>query len=263
MGPTYAALNPAKALDTDTTTTPDSLDSLWRAQLPSDPSTPKPYPEIRAELLRGTTALDTLLDGVEDPLGALRFVHNLVEAATNVESLSEEGTLDAQFLRELVAFGFEYAKLNPSHLESATENGVEAFLATLWQSNSTEAESIAVKAATGKLSELFAGFDTPEERLQWLKFATTLVQAVGHNLAPEETADPTVVSALIELGGVYLPICSSVVRSTNGIHCLKKSLFHALFSHFAPPGATYTHVLVQDVRIETLSRNCWDTVPTP
>ncbi|MBF2048766.1 MAG: hypothetical protein IGS54_15635 [Elainella sp. C42_A2020_010] len=235
---------------------------MWRAQLPTDPSTPKPYEEIRAELQRGMTALDTLLEGVEVPLGALRFVHNLVEAATNVESLSEEG--DAQFLRELVAFGFEYAKLNPTPLESATDNGTEAFLATLWQSNSTEAESIAVKAATRKLSELFARLDTPEERLQWLKFATTLAQAVRRT--PQSLAqdyDPTFVTALIELGALYLPICSSVIRSTNGIHCLKKSLFHALFSHFAPPGATYTHVLVQDVRIETLSRNCWDTVPTP
>lgn len=73
---------------------------------------------------RGITALDTLLDGVEDPLGALRFVNNLVEAATNVESLSEEGVLDAQFLRELVNFGFEYAKLNPTVLTTATNRSI-------------------------------------------------------------------------------------------------------------------------------------------
>ncbi len=159
LGRTYVALKLALAPDTATTTTPDFLDSLWRAQLPSDPSTPRPNAEIRAELQRGMTALDTLLDGVENPLGALRFVHNLVQAATNVESLSEEAVFDAQCLRELVAFGFEYAKLNPTHLESATENGVEAFLATLWQSESTEAESIAVKEATGKL--------TPAPRHGW------------------------------------------------------------------------------------------------
>lgn len=46
LGQTYAALNPTKALDTDTTTTPDFLDSLWRSQLPTDPSSPKPYQEI-------------------------------------------------------------------------------------------------------------------------------------------------------------------------------------------------------------------------
>ncbi|XPM60820.2 MAG: hypothetical protein EDM05_028125 [Leptolyngbya sp. IPPAS B-1204] len=179
MGRTYAALKPALAPDTATTTTPDFLDSLWRAQLPTDPSTPKPYQEIRAELQRGMTALDTLLDGVEDPLGALRFVHNLVQAATNVESLSEEAVLDAQFLRELVAFGFEYAKLNPTVLATATENGTEAFLATLWQGESTEAESVAMRQATGKLSNLFEAMETKEERIKSLKFGTNLLKAVG------------------------------------------------------------------------------------
>ncbi|QYO62987.1 hypothetical protein [Leptolyngbya sp. 7M] len=50
IGRTYAALKPALAADTATTPTPNFLDALWRAQLPSDPSTPKPYEEIRAEL---------------------------------------------------------------------------------------------------------------------------------------------------------------------------------------------------------------------
>ncbi|QYO62229.1 hypothetical protein [Leptolyngbya sp. 7M] len=115
LGRTYAALNPTEAADTATTATPDFLDSLWRAQLPSDPSTPKPYPEIRAELQRGITALDSLLEGVEDPVAALRFINNLVQAVTNVESLAEAAVLDAQFLRDLMAFGFEVAKLNPNN----------------------------------------------------------------------------------------------------------------------------------------------------
>jgi hypothetical protein len=110
------------------TTTPGFLDSLWRSQLPTDPSTPKPYQEIRAELLRGITALDSLLEGVNDPLEPLRFINNLVQAVTNIESLSKEGTLDAQFLRELVAFGFEYAKLNSVIMEAATEDGTKPFL---------------------------------------------------------------------------------------------------------------------------------------
>jgi hypothetical protein len=173
--------------------------------LPSDPSTPKPDEEIRAELQRGITALDTLLEGVEDPLGALRFVNNLMQAVTNVESLSDEAVLDAQFLRELVAFGFEYAKLNPAHLESAMETGTEAFLATLWQSESTEAESLAVQQATGKLSELFKTLDTKEQRVKLLEFETQLFKVAKqlplHLQLPNQ--DAKWLNVLIEWGGAY------------------------------------------------------------
>jgi hypothetical protein len=247
LGRTYAALKPTLAPDTATTTTPDFLDALWRAQLPSDPSTPKPYPEIRAELLRGITALDTLLDGVEDPLGALRFVNNLVQAVTNIESLSDNAVLDAQFLRELVNFGFEYAKLNPTVLTTATENGTEAFLATLWQSESTEAESIAVKEATGKLSELFAGFDTPEARLQWLRFAMNLVQAVGQSLAPEENADPTVVSALIELGAMYAQLNPTPASTEPPLNFFLDTLWQAQDDIGLRTGAEQLQSFVQDI----------------
>ncbi|WNZ24522.1 hypothetical protein HJG54_17790 [Leptolyngbya sp. NK1-12] len=155
--------------------------------------------------------------------------------------------LDAQFLRELVNFGFQYAKLNPTPLATATEDGTEAFLATLWQSNSTEAESIAVKAATGKLSELFAGFDTPEERLQWLKFATTLVQAVGHNLAPEETVDPVVVSALIELGAVYAQLNPTASSTEPPLNFFLDTLWQAQDEVGLQTGAEQLQAFIQDV----------------
>ncbi|WNZ24517.1 hypothetical protein HJG54_17760 [Leptolyngbya sp. NK1-12] len=213
MGRTYAALNSTKALDTDTTTTPDFLDSLWRAQLPTDPSTPKPYQEIRAELQRGMTALDTLLDGVEDPLGALRFVHNLVQAATNVESLSDEGTLDAQFLRELVAFGFEYAKLNPASLPNTGEE-TDAFLATLWQEASDYTPSM--RKAIGTISDLFEAQDSPEKRIKLLQFATSLLKTA--KLVPALQAqihDPKLLSAIVEMGGAYAALNPTNAPSSN------------------------------------------------
>ncbi|WNZ21392.1 hypothetical protein HJG54_17725 [Leptolyngbya sp. NK1-12] len=247
LGRTYAALKPTLAPDTATTTTPDFLDSLWRAQLPTDPSTPKPYQEIRAELQRGIAALDTLLEGVEDPLGALRFVNNLVvQAVTNVESLSDDAVLDAQFLRELVMFGFEYAKLNPTVLTTATENGTEAFLATLWQGESAQTESIAMRQATGKLSELFAGFDTPEARLQWLRFATNLVQAVGQSLAPEENANPVVVSALIELGAMYAQLNPTAPSTEPPLNFFLDTLWQAQDEVRLQTGAEQLQAFIQD-----------------
>ncbi|QYO67558.1 hypothetical protein [Leptolyngbya sp. 7M] len=128
-----------------------------------------------------------------------------MQAATNVESLSDEAVLDAQFLRELAAFGFEYAKLNPTVLESATENGTEAFLATLWQSDSTQAESVAMRQATGKLSGFFETLDTNQQRVKLLEFKKQVLQ-FAKQLPPDfqlPTNDSKVVSALVELGGAY------------------------------------------------------------
>lgn len=150
-------------------------------------------------------ALTGLLDGVENPLQALKFINNLVQAATNVESLSGEDALDAQFLRELVAFGFEYAKLNPDNLATATENGLEAFLATLWQSTAADMGTVAIRQATGKLSDLFEAMATKEERIKSLKFGTNLLKAVGlaGQELQEEKQDSKFLSALIELGSAY------------------------------------------------------------
>jgi hypothetical protein len=128
-----------------------------------------------------------------------------VQAATNVESLSDEGVLDAQFLRELVAFGFEYAKLNPTVLTTATETGTEAFLATLWQGEFTEAESVAMRQATGKLSELFKTLDTKEQRVKLLEFEKQLFK-VAKQLPPHlqlSSQDAKWLSGLAEWSSAY------------------------------------------------------------
>ncbi|MBF2049794.1 MAG: hypothetical protein IGS54_20910 [Elainella sp. C42_A2020_010] len=207
LGRTYAALKPTLASDTATTTTPDFLDSLWRAQLPSDPSIPKPYPEIRAELQRGMTALDSLLDGVEDPLGALRFINNLVQAVTNIESLSDDAVLDAQFLRELVAFGFEVARLNPS-VTVSDSGGIEQWLSILWSGEGD------LRQAQGGLAQLFDQLSSPlqlepltlQDQLERLKFSTQLVKTV--QLVDDSDVKPLSQSLdhlgyLLDLGSSY------------------------------------------------------------
>ncbi|GAB4370766.1 MAG: hypothetical protein Kow00121_11730 [Elainellaceae cyanobacterium] len=78
--------------------------------------------------------------------------------------------------------GFQYAKLNPNSLASATTNGTEAFLATFWQN--TRDGSTAMRQAIGKLDDLFAGLETKEERLKLLKFETNLLKATYPYLYP-------------------------------------------------------------------------------
>ncbi|XPM53898.1 MAG: hypothetical protein EDM05_038495 [Leptolyngbya sp. IPPAS B-1204] len=149
-------------------------------------------------------ALTELLDGVDNPLQALKFINNLVQAATNVESLSDEDALDAQFLRELVAFGFEYVKLNPTTLPNS---GVEtdAFLATLWQEASGNTPSM--RKALGHINDLFEAQDSPEQRLKLLQFETSLLKTA--KLVPALQAqiqNPKLLSTLVQLGKMVEPV---------------------------------------------------------
>lgn len=194
LATTYASFDPQSSASSSTSL--DFLDSLWRAQKSLDPQA------IRNELQRGILALDALLDGVANPIQAFKFVNNLLKAAGDTASLDGEAIYDAQFLRELVAFGFQYAKLNPSNLSNATTDGTEAFLATFWQ-NTTDG-SAAMRQATGKLDDLFAGLETKEERLKLLKFETNLLKAIGlSEELMEEKQDSKFLSALMQLGGAY------------------------------------------------------------
>ena len=212
LGRTYAALNPTEVSSTGT---PDFLDSLWRSQKTIDPRTPKPIEDIQKELNLGISGLHELMTGFEDvgqALQALKFVNNLLQAATNVVSLDAEAIQDADFLRELVAFGFEYAKLNPTNLASATNNGLDAFLATLWQG--VPASGLAIRQATGKLSDLFEKLDTLQKQVDSLNFQTRLIKAI--NLLPpvfqQEKLDPRFVSEMVELAGIH-----TTLKSTQGL----------------------------------------------
>jgi Ca2+-binding RTX toxin-like protein len=224
LGRSYAVLNPTEAANASGT--PDFLDSLWRAQKTLNPYEAKPLGVIRQELQQGMTALYTLLDGVDNPLQALKFVNNLLQAATNVESLDAEAIYDAEFLRELVAFGFEYAKLNPTQLEGAETDGLNAFLATLWQGES--GDSLAMRKATGKFSDLFNGLDSKEEHKKLIKFETNLLKAIGLGGQEllEEKQDSKFLSALVQLGGAYAAL-NPITNSAEPVDFFLDTLWSA------------------------------------
>jgi hypothetical protein len=197
LGRTYASLNPTLASDTATTTTPDFLDSLWRAQQPLNPTTAKPTAEIHAELARGLVALSSLLVGVNNPIQALTFVNNLIQAATKAEGL-ESAIHDAKFLRELVEFGFEFAKVNPTATASTSnDEALSTFLNTLWMGGNT-------RLAEGGLSAFFEGLDTLDERVRVLDFADNLIDAaqLTQNLQGQ-AQNAKFLSYLVNLGSVY------------------------------------------------------------
>ena len=149
-----------------------------------------------------------------------------MQAATNVESLSAKASLgvdaigDAEFLRQLVAFGFEYAKLNPTQLVGATEGAIDAFLATLWQGAAVD--SLEMRQATGKFSKLFEKQDTLGKQKQALGFEKQVLKSAG-NLPwqlQEEKHSPRFLSALVELTGTYTALKPHIIGS-NSDHFLE------------------------------------------
>jgi hypothetical protein len=173
----YAALNPIAASDTSTTTTPDFLDSLWRAQMPVNHE-PKSLIDLRADIQKGITALTSLLDGVQDPLRAIRMVSDLVQAAINGEAWHREevspAILDARVIRELVELGFEFAQMNPTLNQTPSTTLMPGFLDALWRGDAQQ-----VRQAESGLNAFFAGLATREQQLQGLDFAVNLLQAAN------------------------------------------------------------------------------------
>lgn len=164
---------------------------------------------------QSAAALEHLLEGVDDPVAALKFVNNLMQTATNVVSLNRQGEngkplaiKDAQFLRKLVVLGFEIAKLNPNVI-TRDRAGVEEWLEIVWTGVGDS------RQAEGGLAKVFDQLSTPQNALEKLTsqkqverldFLTKLVKAV------ELVDDPEVkliarsskhLSSLLDLGGSY------------------------------------------------------------
>ena len=206
---TYAALNPTAPDDKGTSTTPDFLDSLWRAQKVVNDA-PLSMVDMRTEMQRGVKAIGDLLDGVQDPLRAIQFVNNLIQAATNVESL-KDSIHDAKFLRELVEFGFEYAKLNPTGTASTGSDAINTFLDTLWKGGD-------VRQAQGGLSEFFEGFTSKTQRIKLLNFEDNLLKADGLLQGAglqDQKRDATFIGNLVGLGSAYAALNPSTASTTN------------------------------------------------
>ncbi|NJR50404.1 MAG: hypothetical protein HC780_13420 [Leptolyngbyaceae cyanobacterium CSU_1_3] len=99
---------------------------------------------IALQLKNGVETLGRSLNGVSDPVATLKLLNNLLNAAVNSVSLNEvriasnAGGLDprgdirsASFIRELVKFGVEVARVNPT-VTTTDETMISEFLNTLW-----------------------------------------------------------------------------------------------------------------------------------
>jgi hypothetical protein len=180
------------------------LDALWRLQIPNAiTGVFKGSGDIAQTLEESVAALKRLLTGVQDPVRAIQFLNNLVQAASNVTSLKAD-VKEATFLRELVEFGVEFVKTNPTVNPTATDAAVQGFLDRLWRGDTQQ-----VKQAQGGLNAFFAGMETAAERIKGLELAENLLEAAALLQDPElrtQKDDPTFLDMLLGLGGSYAAV---------------------------------------------------------
>ncbi|PSB14558.1 hypothetical protein C7B65_26280 [Phormidesmis priestleyi ULC007] len=209
LGQTYAKLAPSRELGTVLAGDADYgfLDMLWRAQQPGGAGNLS----IKEQLDKGVKALGRSLNGVTDPITTLKFLNNLLNAAANSVALNEPrlansgGGFDprgdirsAQFIRELVAFGFEVAKVNPT-VTTTGETVISEFLNTLWKGGDD-------RKGQGGLNQFFEGAKSGSDRVKLLEFGDRLVDAAqllqGADL-PSQKKDARFLSQLLNLGEAY------------------------------------------------------------
>ncbi len=202
LAKTYAWLNPnpeatVPAGEQDF----DFLDALWRLQIPNAITGAfKGSGDIAQTLEESVAALGRLLEGVEDPVRAIQFLNNLVQAASNITSLKAD-VQGATFLRELMEFGVEFVQTNPRVNPTATDAAVQGFLDRLWRGDTQQ-----VKQSQRGLNAFFVGMETAAERIKGLEFADNLLDAAallqGAGLETQKH-DPTFLDALVGIGGAY------------------------------------------------------------
>jgi hypothetical protein len=206
LAKTFAWLNPTPEATVPTDQKEFGfLDALWRLQIPYLNTVTKKLEfkgsiEINDTFNSSVTALQSLLAGVDDPVRAIQFINNLIQAAVNVPSLKSD-VKDAQFLRELMEFGFEFVKSNPTVNSSSTDVAVQGFLDRLWRGDTQQ-----VKQAQGGLSAFLAGMDTKDQRIKGLDFAVKLLNAaelLQSSGLQTQKHDPVFLDALVGLGGAY------------------------------------------------------------
>jgi hypothetical protein len=228
LGQTYAKLAPSQDMGGISTSDRDFgfLDILWRAQQPGTTGKLPDGDAIAAQLDQGVKALGRLLNNVSDPVATLKFLSNLLNAAANSVSLNEvriantAGVLDyrgdirsGNFIHELVKFGFEVAKVNPT-VTTTGEAAISEFLNTLWRGGDE-------KKAQGGLNQFFEGVNTPNERMSLLSFGDRLLGTAqllqGQDLQTQRK-DAKFLSQLLNLGSSYAalnPIAGAEDQSLN------------------------------------------------
>ncbi|UBF30108.1 C40 family peptidase (plasmid) [Kovacikia minuta CCNUW1] len=172
------------------------LDRLWRLQVPDANGQFKDSEEIAAALQKGVSELGQLLDGVNDPVKAIQFLSNLVQAASNVTSLKGD-MKNATFLRELIEFGVEYTKMNPDDTPSSNDDALNTFLNRFWRG---EDQSL----GQGGLSALFKGVETHDGRIDLLNFQGKMFEAI--KMVPDLETDrksPSYLANVVAVTGYY------------------------------------------------------------
>ncbi|PZO50029.1 MAG: hypothetical protein DCF14_12895 [Phormidesmis priestleyi] len=213
LGQTYAKLAPSRETGTVLASDADFgfLDLLWRAQQPGASGRLPGKDAIKAQLQNGVEALGRLLNGVSDPISTLKFLNNLLNAAANSVALNEPRLANsgggfnprgdirsAQFIRELMKFGFEVAKVNPT-VTTTGETVISEFLNTLWKGGDD-------RKGQGGLNQFFEGAKSGSDRVKLLGFGDRLVDAAqllqGADLQAQKK-DAKFLSQLLNLGSSY------------------------------------------------------------
>ncbi|NJR52517.1 MAG: hypothetical protein HC780_26035 [Leptolyngbyaceae cyanobacterium CSU_1_3] len=213
LGQTYAKLAPSQ--DTGAIATSDRdfgfLDILWRAQQPDASGRLPDGGTIALQLKNGVEALGRSLNGVSDPVATLKFLNNLLNAAANSVSLNEvriasnAGGFDprgdirsSHFIRELIQFGFEVAKVNPTAVVEdlgETSGWIEILLA------GGEARN-----ASKSLNQFFRGLFGTLHKIDALKFTYKLIEAAQNVESLEwqqQSQSAEFLDDIAELGSSY------------------------------------------------------------
>jgi Bacterial Ig-like domain/FG-GAP-like repeat len=182
------------------------------------------------------------LKGQTNPLQALRMVDRMIQSATQVRQLHEDGYLgktpgwytahpayqvpksiqDADFLQNLAELAFEIARVNPTVTLGA--NPTSEWVETLWEGGD-------VLSAAGGLSELFSGFAAEavavrrDKMGQAIDYMGRLVRSVRlvNNSSAAETKQGDFLSHLVNLGGAYAalnPYTSTPTELQSFLHTL-------------------------------------------
>ncbi|PSB17901.1 hypothetical protein C7B65_17005, partial [Phormidesmis priestleyi ULC007] len=147
-------------------------------------------------------------------ISTLKFLNNLLNAAANSVALNEprlassgggfnpRGDIrSAQFIRELMKFGFEVAKVNPI-VTTTGEMVISEFLNTLWRGGDD-------RKGQGGLNQFFEGAKSGSDRVKLLEFGDRLVDAaqlLQDSGLQTEKKDARFLSQLLNLGSSYVAL---------------------------------------------------------
>lgn len=198
----YAGLDPqgeaGRGMDFGETSDPretDILDSLWRSQQVEDYAA-APYND-------GIYALRSLLKDSVHPIRALKCSSDLLRTAIDMERLHTAIELnqpapirDAQFLRELIAFGFEYLKANPKALANPSQGSSAFFMDTLLR------EGYGSKARQ-QMRDFFAGVQFGIPPLILVRFARMVVNALVPPIQTFAQQEPQFLGELLAMVMAY------------------------------------------------------------